>query len=89
MCLDMPLLVLSILINAVSYVHSFLIELSPRVGFLTTLRSDCDNSIQNGGTLAPDGDALCNMPCSGNKAQSCGCKNRLDVYSYGHGNETA
>jgi glucan 1,3-beta-glucosidase len=50
---------------------------------------DCDNSIQNGGALAPDGDFLCNMPCTGNNAEMCGGPNRVGVYSYGFGNGTA
>ena len=42
----------------------------------------CDNSYHNGGGPAPDGNALCNMPCNGNTAETCGGPNRLSVYSY-------
>ena len=50
---------------------------------------DCDNSLQNGGTIAPDGNLQCNMKCDGNSAETCGGPNRLDLYSYGYGNGTA
>ena len=43
--------------------------------------SDCASDIVNGGP-APDGDALCNMPCSGNTGQLCGGPNRLTVFEY-------
>ncbi len=43
---------------------------------------DCDNLVQNGGGLAPDGNAQCNMACSGNSGENCGGGNRLDLYSY-------
>lgn len=36
----------------------------------------------NGGGPAPDGNALCDMPCKGNSAETCGGPNRLDVYQY-------
>jgi len=49
----------------------------------------CDNALQNGGTIAPDGNAQCNMKCAGNTAETCGGPNRLDLYSYGYGNGTA
>ncbi|KAE9367654.1 glycoside hydrolase family 55 protein [Stipitochalara longipes BDJ] len=49
----------------------------------------CDNSIHNGGNLAPEGDIFCNMPCSGNSSQICGGNSRLVVYAYGFGNGTA
>lgn len=42
----------------------------------------CDNAFQNGGGPAPDGNALCNMACNGNTAETCGGPNRLNVYSY-------
>ncbi|KAF2209576.1 hypothetical protein CERZMDRAFT_70063 [Cercospora zeae-maydis SCOH1-5] len=42
----------------------------------------CDNKISNGGGPAPDGDAQCNMPCSGNKDQICGGPDRLNVFSF-------
>lgn len=51
--------------------------------------ADCDNSLMNGGTIAPDGNAQCNMACANNAAEICGGANRLDVYSYGYGNGTA
>jgi hypothetical protein len=42
----------------------------------------CGNSIVNGGSLAPDGSAGCNMACNGNSAEIYGGPNRLDVYQY-------
>jgi len=42
----------------------------------------CDNTFENGGGPAPDGNAQCTMPCNGNKAEICGGPNRLDAYSY-------
>lgn len=42
----------------------------------------CDNSFQNGGGPAPDGNAKCNMPCNGNSNEICGGPDRLDVFSY-------
>ena len=44
--------------------------------------ADCGNSIGGSGGPAADGDALCNMPCSGNSEQMCGGPNRLNVYEY-------
>lgn len=43
----------------------------------------CDNVFRNGGGPAPDGNAQCNMACTGNPAQICGGPNRLNVYRYG------
>ncbi|KAH6706246.1 WSC domain-containing protein [Leptodontidium sp. MPI-SDFR-AT-0119] len=42
----------------------------------------CDNSYQNGGGPAPDGNSGCNMPCNGNANETCGGSNRLNVYTY-------
>ena len=41
----------------------------------------CNNIIENNG-LAPDGDLGCNMPCTGNSAETFGGANRLDLYQY-------
>ncbi|KAF3055332.1 Glucan 1,3-beta-glucosidase [Trichoderma lentiforme] len=43
----------------------------------------CGNSLANGNTIAPDGNAGCNMNCAGNAAEICGGSNRLSLYSYG------
>jgi hypothetical protein len=43
----------------------------------------CGNTLQNGGGPAPDGNALCDMTCDGDKTQICGGPNRLTLYSYG------
>jgi glucan 1,3-beta-glucosidase len=56
---------------------------------ITILYTDCDNSLHNGGTLAPEGNLYCDMPCTGNSSQTCGGNSRLDLYSYGFGNGTA
>ncbi|KAJ9116297.1 hypothetical protein QFC22_004737 [Naganishia vaughanmartiniae] len=40
----------------------------------------CDTQYRLGGGPAPDGDAQCNMKCSGNQAQLCGGPNRLAVW---------
>jgi hypothetical protein len=40
----------------------------------------CDNSLRNGGTLAIDGEAQCNMACDGNKREFCGGPVRLNMY---------
>jgi hypothetical protein len=40
----------------------------------------CGNTIENMGSLAPDGNEQCNMPCAGNPALTCGGKDRLDLY---------
>ncbi|KAI5360847.1 putative carbohydrate-binding WSC, glyoxal oxidase, galactose oxidase/kelch, beta-propeller [Septoria linicola] len=42
----------------------------------------CDNTLQNGAGPASDGDAQCNMQCSGNNDQTCGGPNRLNLYSF-------
>ncbi|KAL2065736.1 hypothetical protein VTL71DRAFT_3406 [Oculimacula yallundae] len=42
----------------------------------------CDNSYQNGGGPAPDGNTGCNMACNGNATEMCGGPNRLNVYTY-------
>ncbi|KAG4435070.1 hypothetical protein IFR05_009460 [Cadophora sp. M221] len=43
----------------------------------------CDTILNNGGQPAPDGNALCSMPCNGNATQHCGGPDRLDLYKYG------
>jgi hypothetical protein len=43
----------------------------------------CGSTISNGGTLAPDGEASCNMPCNGNVTEICGGSDRLSVWEYG------
>ncbi|KAL2069825.1 hypothetical protein VTL71DRAFT_14504 [Oculimacula yallundae] len=43
----------------------------------------CDNAIQNKQGQAPDGSAGCNMPCNGNSAQTCGGKQKMNVYAAG------
>ncbi|OAF57262.1 hypothetical protein VC83_04669 [Pseudogymnoascus destructans] len=40
----------------------------------------CGNAFANGGALAPDGNAQCNMPCDGNPAETCGGPDRLNVF---------
>jgi hypothetical protein len=57
------------------------VSTSPMLVSLTII--DCGNTIVNGGGPAPDGNALCNMKCDGNAAETCGGPNRLDLYSYG------
>lgn len=52
---------------------------------LADSRIDCGNALQNGGAPAPDGNALCNMACDGNSAETCGAPNQLDVYSSSSG----
>jgi hypothetical protein len=42
----------------------------------------CGNNFQNGGGPAPDGNALCDMACNGNPAETCGGPNRLDAYGF-------
>lgn len=49
----------------------------------------CDNKLENGGVIASDGSAQCNMKCANNAAETCGGPNRLDLYSWGYGNGTA
>jgi hypothetical protein len=50
--------------------------------------TDCGNALQNGGAPAPDGNALCDMTCDGNTAETCGGPNRLTLYSYSSGGST-
>ncbi|KAI9833274.1 MAG: hypothetical protein M1826_000187 [Phylliscum demangeonii] len=40
----------------------------------------CDNAFRNGGGPAPDGNANCNMACSGNAQETCGGPNRLNIF---------
>ncbi|KAJ9092947.1 hypothetical protein QFC19_008545 [Naganishia cerealis] len=40
----------------------------------------CDTQYRLGGGPAPDGNAQCNMACSGNSSQICGGPNRLNVW---------
>ncbi|EFE40559.1 hypothetical protein TRV_04725, partial [Trichophyton verrucosum HKI 0517] len=40
----------------------------------------CDNQLRNGGGPAPDGEAMCSMPCNGNPEQKCGGPGRLNLY---------
>jgi hypothetical protein len=40
----------------------------------------CDTQYRLGGGPAPDGDAQCNMACSGNSSELCGGPNRLAVW---------
>jgi WSC domain len=42
----------------------------------------CDNAFKNGGGPAPDGNALCDMACNGNPAETCGGPDRLDAYQF-------
>jgi hypothetical protein len=42
----------------------------------------CGNALENGGALAPDGNALCNMACNGNSLEVCGGPNRLTMFQY-------
>lgn len=41
----------------------------------------CDNVLRNGGKLAPDGNAGCNMSCAGNNKEICGGPDRLSLYN--------
>ncbi len=43
----------------------------------------CDNALKNGGGPAPDGNAQCNMACTGNTTEICGGLYHLDLYTYG------
>ncbi|KAF1949918.1 DUF1929-domain-containing protein [Byssothecium circinans] len=45
----------------------------------------CDNAFRNGGGPAPDGDVGCNMACLGNRTQTCGGADRLNMYQFGNG----
>lgn len=49
----------------------------------------CGNAIGNGGSLSPDASSLCNMPCKGNTAETCGGSNGLNVYEYGASTPTS
>ena len=40
----------------------------------------CDNTIAASGTLAPDGNAGCNMACAGSASEICGGSNRLTMF---------
>lgn len=42
----------------------------------------CGNTLENGSGPAPDGNALCDMACTGDSSQTCGGPNRLDLYQY-------
>jgi hypothetical protein len=46
----------------------------------------CDNVLENNAGPAPDGNALCDMACSGNAQETCGGPNRLNLYSFGSSN---
>lgn len=48
----------------------------------------CDKTIKNNGRLAPDGETLCNMACSGNPTEICGGPNRLSMFKYYTGEES-
>jgi hypothetical protein len=41
----------------------------------------CGNALLNGGGPAPDGNAMCNMACSGDAKEICGGPNRLTLFS--------
>ncbi|KAF2638282.1 galactose oxidase, partial [Massarina eburnea CBS 473.64] len=49
----------------------------------------CDSQLRNGGGLAPDGNAGCNLNCNGAQAEICGGSNRLTVFKYQAGNDPA
>lgn len=42
----------------------------------------CDSIIRNSGGPAPDGNALCDMACSGDASEICGGPNRLNMFRY-------
>lgn len=42
---------------------------------------DCDNIIEAPGVPAPDGSAGCNMPCTGNAAETCGGAGRINIFN--------
>jgi Glyoxal oxidase N-terminus/WSC domain len=44
----------------------------------------CGNHTANGGHLAPDGGVGCNMGCNGNRTETCGGPNRLNLYGFNH-----
>lgn len=47
----------------------------------------CDNSLKGTGAPAPDGEAQCNMACSGDATEICGGPNRLTLWKFYTGNE--
>lgn len=42
----------------------------------------CGDTLENGSGPAPDGNALCDMPCAGDASETCGGPNRLNLYTY-------
>ena len=42
---------------------------------------DCDNMIEAPGVPAPDGSTGCNMPSTGNAAETCGGAGRIPVFN--------
>lgn len=42
----------------------------------------CGDTLENGSGPASDGNALCDMACTGDSSETCGGPNRLDLYSY-------
>jgi hypothetical protein len=42
----------------------------------------CGNQVQGGNGPAPDGNAQCNMACTGASSETCGGPNRLNLYQY-------
>ena len=46
---------------------------------LKLTRTDCGNTIANGGAPATSG---CSMLCNGNSSEICGGPDRLNVYNY-------
>lgn len=42
----------------------------------------CDSQLRNGGGPAPDGNAGCDMACTGNGGEMCGGPNRLELYQF-------
>lgn len=42
----------------------------------------CGNSFDNGGSVAPDGNAGCSFACAGNSSEICGGSQRLSMYVY-------
>jgi hypothetical protein len=47
----------------------------------------CDNRLRGTGAPAPDGEAGCNMACSGDATAMCGGPNRLTLWKFYTGNE--
>jgi glucan 1,3-beta-glucosidase len=60
----------------------FLVSLPLSASSTATNFLGCDNAVRNGGALAPNGNAGCNMTCAGNSAETCGGNFRLDLYQY-------